>query len=77
MQQAGGSQKCSCIIMFPGSVVMFEACFKTPRVCCCCRFDLAIQLGDLEVAADIGNSLDTPAKWRQLGKCRALASPRQ
>lgn len=39
--------------------------------CCvavlCCRFDLAIQLGDLEVAADIGNSLDTPAKWRQLG----------
>jgi hypothetical protein len=33
-----------------------------------CRFDLAIQLGDLEVAADIGNSLDTPAKWKQLGK---------
>eukprot|EP00775_Hariotina_reticulata_P003983 gene3983-4236_t len=32
------------------------------------RFDLAIQLGDLEVAADIGNTLDTPAKWKQLGE---------
>ncbi|WIA18293.1 hypothetical protein OEZ85_009758 [Tetradesmus obliquus] len=32
------------------------------------RFDLAIQLGDLETAADIANSLDTPAKWRQLGE---------
>lgn len=33
-----------------------------------CRFDLAIQLGDLQIAADIANKLDTPAKWKQLGE---------
>jgi hypothetical protein len=33
-----------------------------------CRFELAIQLGDLETAAEIANTLDTPAKWRQLGE---------
>jgi hypothetical protein len=33
-----------------------------------CRFELAIQLGDLETAADIANTLDTPVKWRQLGE---------
>lgn len=32
------------------------------------RFDLAIQLGDLDVAAGIASNLDTPAKWRQLGE---------
>eukprot|EP00879_Flechtneria_rotunda_P019952 GHRR01020972.1.p1 GENE.GHRR01020972.1~~GHRR01020972.1.p1 ORF type:complete len:816 (+),score=351.64 GHRR01020972.1:464-2911(+) len=32
------------------------------------RFELAIQLGDLDVAAGIAQSLDTPAKWRQLGE---------
>eukprot|EP00877_Chromochloris_zofingiensis_P000490 jgi/Chrzof1/10441/UNPLg00368.t1 len=32
------------------------------------KFDLAIQLGDLETAQDIAETLDTPAKWRQLGE---------
>lgn len=32
------------------------------------RFDLAIQLGDLSTAQEIAGSLDTPAKWRQLGE---------
>ena len=31
------------------------------------KFDLAIQLGELEVARGIAAALDAPAKWRQLG----------
>jgi hypothetical protein len=30
------------------------------------RFDLAISLGDLEVASDIAIQLDSEPKWRQL-----------
>ena len=33
-----------------------------------CRFDLAIQLGDLPTAQEIAAQLDTPAKWKQLGE---------
>eukprot|EP00197_Chlamydomonas_leiostraca_P003888 CAMPEP_0202868228 /NCGR_PEP_ID=MMETSP1391-20130828/10511_1 /ASSEMBLY_ACC=CAM_ASM_000867 /TAXON_ID=1034604 /ORGANISM="Chlamydomonas leiostraca, Strain SAG 11-49" /LENGTH=917 /DNA_ID=CAMNT_0049548365 /DNA_START=115 /DNA_END=2865 /DNA_ORIENTATION=- len=32
------------------------------------RFDLAIQLGDLEVASEIAQALDAEPKWRQLGE---------
>ena len=31
-----------------------------------CRFDLAVQLGDLDVASEIAEQLDTENKWRQL-----------
>mmetsp|Transcript_1936 Transcript_1936/g.2994 ORF Transcript_1936/g.2994 Transcript_1936/m.2994 type:complete len:1036 (+) Transcript_1936:110-3217(+) len=32
------------------------------------RFDLAIQLGDLDVASEIASELDSEPKWRQLGE---------
>ena len=32
------------------------------------RFDLAIQLGDLEAAHTIASALDSGPKWKQLGE---------
>jgi coatomer subunit beta' len=32
------------------------------------RFDLAVQLGELETAQSVAEALDAPSKWRQLGE---------
>ncbi|EFJ43300.1 hypothetical protein VOLCADRAFT_106879 [Volvox carteri f. nagariensis] len=37
------------------------------------RFDLAVQLGDLEVAQEIAVTLDSTAKWKQLGEMALTA----
>jgi hypothetical protein len=50
------------LISHLGALLLLRGCHHTA-----CRFELAIQLGDLETAADIAKTLDTPAKWRQLG----------
>jgi hypothetical protein len=61
-------------VLLPVASLLFLACAESAcsaaaaAAAAAVRFDLAIQLGDLEVAADIGNTLDTPAKWRQLGE---------
>ena len=41
------------------------------------KFDLAIQLGDLEVAREIATSLDSGPKWKQLGELAMSSGKRQ
>ena len=37
------------------------------------RFDLAVQLGDLQTALDLATAADSEAKWKQLGELAMTA----
>ena len=47
-------------------LLLLASCCNTS--CFACRFELAVQLGELEVALDIAESADSEGKWRQLSE---------
>ena len=47
-------------------LLLLASCCTTS--CLACRFELAVQLGELEVALDIAETADSEGKWRQLSE---------
>ena len=47
-------------------LLLLASCCSTS--CLTCRFELAVQLGELDVALDIAESADSEGKWRQLSE---------
>ena len=60
-------------VLLAGQLGLQAHVLLLPASCCntscsACRFELAVQLGELEVALDIAENADSEGKWRQLSE---------